>query len=119
LREVQISRLAETVFYAVAVVEGPAGTTSIDARPSDALNLALLVGAPIRAEAAVLAQGDVLFRPGDVAAPGAAETAESERESRQPMEPSAVFFGSESRGAAEIAAEVAARTPGATRRDRA
>jgi RNA polymerase sigma-70 factor (ECF subfamily) len=55
LREVQINRLAEETFYAIAVVEGPGGTRTIDARPSDALSLALTTGAPIRVEPAVLA----------------------------------------------------------------
>jgi RNA polymerase sigma factor (sigma-70 family) len=53
LREVRISRLVHDVFYAVAVVDGPAGPREIDARPSDALNLALVTGAPITVEAAV------------------------------------------------------------------
>jgi RNA polymerase sigma factor (sigma-70 family) len=46
--EVRINRLANTVFYAESVVESPAGTAVVDARPSDALNLALLTDAPIR-----------------------------------------------------------------------
>lgn len=54
LREVQIDRLAETVFYATAVIEGPNGAQRVDARPSDALNLALLTGAPVRVASAVL-----------------------------------------------------------------
>jgi RNA polymerase sigma factor (sigma-70 family) len=58
LREVRISRLVETVFYAVAVVEGPGGSVEIDARPSDALALALNVGAPIAVEPAVFAASD-------------------------------------------------------------
>src|SRR5512132_3934562 len=53
LEEVRIVRLADTVFYAEAVL---AGGTAVDARPSDALNLALVTGAPIVVEAAVLAQ---------------------------------------------------------------
>jgi RNA polymerase sigma factor (sigma-70 family) len=48
LREVRINRLQETVFYAEMVMEGPAGVRVVDARPSDALNLAVLAGAPIR-----------------------------------------------------------------------
>lgn len=48
LREVRVDRLVEEVFYAVAVVEGPGGATEVDARPSDAVNLALLAGAPLR-----------------------------------------------------------------------
>jgi RNA polymerase sigma factor (sigma-70 family) len=53
LREVRIDRLVDTVFYATAVVEGREGTGTIDARPSDAINLALLTGAPIRVEPAI------------------------------------------------------------------
>jgi len=52
LREVQISRLAGDTFYAIAVVESPNGTIArVDARPSDALNLALAAGAPIHVSA--------------------------------------------------------------------
>jgi RNA polymerase sigma factor (sigma-70 family) len=56
LTEVRIDRLAETVFYATAVIDGPTGVQRVDARPSDALNLALIAGAPIRVAADVLAQ---------------------------------------------------------------
>ena len=52
LREARIVRLAETIFYAEAVLEDG---SAIDARPSDAINLALVAGAPIRVEEAVLA----------------------------------------------------------------
>jgi len=55
LREIQITRLAEDVFYATAVVEGPHGTKVVEARPSDAINLALTAGAPILVDRAVLA----------------------------------------------------------------
>src|SRR2546427_10316949 len=58
LREVRITALTERVFYAEAVVEGPGGSRAVDARPSDALNLALLAGAPIRADRAVLDASD-------------------------------------------------------------
>jgi RNA polymerase sigma factor (sigma-70 family) len=54
LAEVRVNRLAEGTFYAEAVLDGPGGQERVDARPSDALNLALLVGAPIRVEQAVL-----------------------------------------------------------------
>ena len=56
LQEVRIVRLAETVFYAEAVLDGG---TVVDARPSDALNLALVTGAP------VLVEEDVLERAAD------------------------------------------------------
>ena len=54
LREVRIDRLAEETFYAVAVVEAAGAARVVDARPSDALNLALLTGAPIAVAADVL-----------------------------------------------------------------
>jgi bifunctional DNase/RNase len=54
VREVRIDRLSEGTYYAVVVVDGPNGTTEIDARPSDALPLALIVGAQIRADRAVV-----------------------------------------------------------------
>ena len=54
LQEVRISRLDQQVFYAVATLDGPQGTTSVDARPSDALALALSLGAPIWVEREVL-----------------------------------------------------------------
>ena len=54
LREVRIDRLSEGTYYAVIVVDGPQGTTEVDARPSDALALALVVGAPVRADGTVV-----------------------------------------------------------------
>jgi bifunctional DNase/RNase len=54
LREVRIDRLVETTFYAVVVVDGPQGSIEVDARPSDALMLALVAGAPVRADRAVV-----------------------------------------------------------------
>jgi RNA polymerase sigma-70 factor (ECF subfamily) len=56
LTEARVTRLADGTFYGVAVVEGPAGRREIDARPSDILNLALLTGAPVRVDPAVLAE---------------------------------------------------------------
>ena len=55
MREVRIDRLAGDVYYATAVVAGPTEEREVDARPSDALNLALVLGAPIRVGADVLA----------------------------------------------------------------
>ena len=49
LREVRIDRLTGGTYYAVIVVDSRQGTTEVDARPSDALALALVVGAPVRA----------------------------------------------------------------------
>jgi bifunctional DNase/RNase len=52
LQEVRVVRLAESIFYAEAVL---ADGARVDARPSDALNLALETGAPVLAEDAVVA----------------------------------------------------------------
>jgi RNA polymerase sigma factor (sigma-70 family) len=52
--EVKINRLAESIFYAVIAVDGPAGPQEFDARPSDAINLAVVTGAAIRVNPALL-----------------------------------------------------------------
>jgi RNA polymerase sigma factor (sigma-70 family) len=49
--EVHVTGLAEHIFYATAVL---ADGSEVDARPSDALTLALVTGAPIAVEPAVL-----------------------------------------------------------------
>ena len=54
LNEVRIDRLVGEVFYAVAVADGADGPRAVDARPSDAINLPLLLGTPIRAAPKVL-----------------------------------------------------------------
>jgi bifunctional DNase/RNase len=51
--EVRIVRLADMVFYAQVVL---ADGAIVDARPSDALNLALVTGVPILVEEDVLAR---------------------------------------------------------------
>ncbi|HZD00819.1 MAG TPA: bifunctional nuclease family protein [Actinomycetes bacterium] len=54
LREVRIDRLADQTFYAAVVLDGPTGSAEVDARPSDALTLALAAGAPIRVDRGLL-----------------------------------------------------------------
>ena len=54
LAEARITRTDGQTIYAAVVVEGPLGTHTLDARPSDAINLALRAGAPIRIEPAAL-----------------------------------------------------------------
>lgn len=56
LREVRINQLVEITYYAEVVVESPNGTQSVDARPSDALNLAVLMGVPIRVSPTIISQ---------------------------------------------------------------
>lgn len=58
LREVRINRLTGEVFYAEAIMEGAGGTKTVDARPSDAINLALVADAPIRVDPAVIEAAD-------------------------------------------------------------
>jgi bifunctional DNase/RNase len=57
LTEVRLTRLTDAVFYAAVIVAGPDGPREVDARPSDAVNLALEAGAPIRADSKLF--GDV------------------------------------------------------------
>jgi hypothetical protein len=66
VRQVRIDRLVEEAYAATVAMEGPRGVQSVDARPSDALNLAVLVGAPILAAAAVLQDAEAT-RAGDSA----------------------------------------------------
>ncbi len=55
LREVRVTDLTSSTFYAQAIL---ADGTSVDARPSDALTLALVTGVPIYVAAGVLEQSD-------------------------------------------------------------
>jgi RNA polymerase sigma factor (sigma-70 family) len=48
ITEVKITRLLQSIFYACVVVQGPDGPRDVDARPSDAVNLAVVGGVPIR-----------------------------------------------------------------------
>jgi len=59
IREVRIERLAEAIFYATVELEGPSGAASIDARPSDALNMAALTGSNINVTTGVLTDAEL------------------------------------------------------------
>lgn len=50
ISEVRITTLIAEVFYAAVIVQGPGGPREVDSRPSDAVNLALVTGAPIRVD---------------------------------------------------------------------
>jgi uncharacterized protein len=62
VRQVQIDQLvalpAGTAYGATVHLVSPAGSAEVDARPSDALNLAALVSAPILVAAEVLADAE-------------------------------------------------------------
>ena len=47
IREIRLDALVSGAYAATVEVEGPQGVELVDARSSDALNLAVLVGAPI------------------------------------------------------------------------
>jgi bifunctional DNase/RNase len=64
VRQVQIDRVVEETYIAAVEVEGPPGTRSVDARPSDALNLTALVQAPIFVAPGVLQEAEAR-RAGD------------------------------------------------------
>jgi bifunctional DNase/RNase len=69
VRQVRIDRVVEGAYAAAVEVEGPLGGQSVDARSSDALNLAMLVQAPIFVAPEVLVEAEAR-RTGD--SPGAA-----------------------------------------------
>lgn len=79
--EARITGLTDGTFYAVVIVEGPAGRREVDARPSDAVTLAAVTGAPVRVDARLLADPDAT-RMGDWESfpAGAAELAAETRE---------------------------------------
>jgi RNA polymerase sigma factor (sigma-70 family) len=54
--EVHLNRIVQATYYAEVIVDGPAGRQHVDARTSDALNLAVLLNVPIRVAPEVLEQ---------------------------------------------------------------
>lgn len=82
VERVVVSRLQENTFFAVIGVAGPEGRADVDARPSDAINLAARAGAPIYVDRAVLDQAAL--------PPGELERRLSEEEER--------FTGAAARG---------------------
>lgn len=57
VQEIRITRLTPPLYYATVIVAGVDGPQEVDARPSDAVNLALVAGVPIRADSRLF--GDV------------------------------------------------------------
>jgi bifunctional DNase/RNase len=64
VRQVRIDRVVEETYIGTVEVEGPPGVQAVDARPSDALNLAALVQAPVFAAPGVLQEAEAR-RAGD------------------------------------------------------
>jgi bifunctional DNase/RNase len=64
VRQVRIDQVVEEAYVATVEVDGPPGVQAVDARPSDALNLAVLVQAPIFVAPEVLGEAEAR-RAGD------------------------------------------------------
>lgn len=79
--EVRIARLLDGVFYASVLVDGPAGPKEVDARPSDAVNLALTAGTPVRVDSELFELDPAAGSPWEL--PAGAATAEIADEVRR------------------------------------
>jgi len=64
--EVRITSLVGITYLATVIVQTPSGPAEVDARPSDALNLAALVQASITVESSMLRSSDELRQIGSV-----------------------------------------------------
>jgi uncharacterized protein len=58
VRQVRIDRLVDGAYAATVEVDGPLGVRFVDARPSDALNLAAITTAPVFAGREVMEDGE-------------------------------------------------------------
>jgi uncharacterized protein len=92
ITEVKITRLLESVFYACVVVQGPDGPREVDARPSDAVNLAVVCGAPIRLNSELFGVGIAPDEPEEPSSLPAA-TADIAAETQQRMREAAQRHG--------------------------
>jgi RNA polymerase sigma factor (sigma-70 family) len=90
--EARITRLDGGTYYAMVLVDGPAGPSEVDARPSDAVTLATVADAPIRVDARIFAA------EADAAEAEAAEAADKDAEGCRGWQAYPT-------GAAELAAE--------------
>jgi uncharacterized protein len=83
ITEVRITKLVAPIFHAVVIVRAPDGSREVDARPSDAVNLALVSGALIKIDASVF---EIARQPPhDEPLPAAAATAEIAAEAQQAL----------------------------------
>lgn len=63
IQSVTVNKLVNDTFYAVVSVRKGNGVTDVDARPSDAINLALRAGAPLFVENSVFDESPAVVRP--------------------------------------------------------
>jgi hypothetical protein len=87
--EVRITRLSDAIFYACVVVPGPGGPREVDARPSDAVNLAVVCGAPILLNSELF---EIVYPPGDPTAL-TTTTAQIAAETRERMTTARNWYG--------------------------
>lgn len=59
LRSIEIAEIRDNTYFALLHIEGAGGTHLIDARPSDAIAIALRCGAPIFVSEKVIAQSSI------------------------------------------------------------
>lgn len=63
VQSVTINKLVKETFYAVVSVRNGSGPKDVDARPSDAINLAIRAGAPLFVEDSVFDESPAIVRP--------------------------------------------------------
>lgn len=84
LREIRITRLTPPIYYATVIVDGPEGPQEVDARPSDAVNLALVTCVPIRVDSRLFSDTQTEHYADALSYPtGTAELAAEFRQLRQ------------------------------------
>lgn len=101
ITEVRITKLTDSVFYAVVAVRGPNGPREVDARPSDAVNLAVVTGAPIRVNTELFSVAVAPAGPAKREVHARAATADIAAEARQRMRDRFGPPGASSESAAE------------------
>jgi RNA polymerase sigma factor (sigma-70 family) len=82
-REVRITGLAEGIFYAEVVIDGASGAATVDARPSDALNLAVITNAQVRIDTNLLDNPEAIRHTGWQEFPATAADLAAEMRDRQ------------------------------------
>lgn len=84
VESVKVNKLVSDTFYAVVSVRNGSGATDVDARPSDAINLALRAGAPLFVEEAVFDDAPATGRSAKPARTGSAAIVGRQDEAASP-----------------------------------
>jgi RNA polymerase sigma factor (sigma-70 family) len=86
ITEVKITRLLDSVYYGSVVVHGPDGPREVDARPSDAVNLAVASGVPIMLNGELFSADPAAARHGERASSFPVATADIAAEWQRRLE---------------------------------